>query len=84
MGMLEVQEKLKAGYFTESDSREIRVNYDAYGVKIDRIVKVWHLGENWYELREHVVDSLPLGKWIAPVEQDGMLTLVVCGSEKDE
>lgn len=83
MRMLEVQENLKGGYFSESDLKEIRVDYDVDGVRINKVVKAYHLGKNWYDLQEDLgVRHFRIGAWVSTEDVDGIQTVVVRGETK--
>lgn len=83
MGILEVMQNMKGGYYTEEDSADIMLDYDVDGVKIHRMVKAWHIGEDYYELQYNDPEliGLKLG-WFTAVKRDGVLTVVVRNAEE--
>ena len=80
MGMLEVSMNMKAGYRDPADLIDVLLDYDVGGLRVHKVFKAWHLGENWYEFANdaELYDKLPVRiGWFTAAERDGVLTLQV-------
>ena len=80
MKMVEVMEHMKGGYRDKADLVDLRLDYDVRGVKIDRMVKAWHLAGEWYELYyDPELPEIIRCAWLTAEMRDGVPVIEVRG-----